>query len=829
MPVKEQERRLGQLPPSVGRKLGLTRLSLLFEALLSAFWPVAALVLAFLALAFSSGLESLAPWLHLAILVGFAVALILLLWRGIARLKLPDAAAVRHRLESGSGLDNRPLTSLLDDQLAAPGDDPVASALYRQHRRRLRDRLADLRVPGPRPVLAALDRNALLPAAGLLFLVGLAAAGGDAWSRLQAAILPGLDTRPAQPVSLEAWLDPPDYSGLAPVYLTASAGETIALPEGSRLIAQVEGLAAQPALRVNQAEEPFETLSPGLHRLETPLTESGSLDIIEGARSLAAWTIDVIPDSPPQVAFLADPGESDRKALVVTYGAEDDYGLDTVEAELLLKDHGMGEALLYTLTAPEGSSAKIEGESYEDLTAHPWAGLPVLLTLLAKDQKGQEGRSETREIILPARVFSHPVAQQIISLRRHLTVAPQVRRPIIQALRGLVDAPDAFGDDLVAALGMITAASRLEHDRREAAIGSVQALLWETALRIEEGDVSLLAQELRDIQERLQEALDNGASEEEIEALLDELEAAMERYLQAMQEEMQRRMERGELPQTLPQDSQMLPRDSLQERLQELRDLNQAGARDLARQRLAELQRMLENLQAQPFAMPDPNAEQTMEQMRALEEMLRRQQDLLDQSHRSMQGNQPPMMEEPGPRPGQRPGEMPQGGQPGDPSLQGNAEAQEQLRRELGQMMRDLAQQLGEVPQNLGRAEQAMRRAGDALEEGDAGRAAGSQREAVEQLRQGLSEMAQRMSPQMGPPREGQGSAPLGSRRTGDQDPLGREAGQGRIDSREDIGIPDAGELTRARELLQELRQRRDDQGRSEEERQYMERLLDFF
>ncbi len=809
------------MPPQVGRSLRLTKVSLVSEALLAAFWPAATWLFAILALGLSGLLERLNGWLHLAVLVGLLLTLVYLMVRGLRRLSWPKAAEIRGRTEQASGLPNRPLSSFLDKSVAT-GDDPVTVALYRRHRSRMQELLSRLRPAGPRPVLAARDRYALLPLAALLLVVTLVGAGSDSWNRLSAALLPGLQAAPLQPMSLEAWVDPPDYTELAPIYLSASSGETVSIPAGSRLIAQVEGLKAAPQLRLDQAAEafettPFETLAPGLHRLESGIESGRRLAIVEGERELAAWPIEVLPDRAPKVGFTGEVAESDRKALMVPYRAEDDYGLETVVARLVLTEGGDGSDLTYSLAAPEGSTALVEGESYEDLTAHPWAGLPAVLTLVATDGRGQEGKSKEVRIVVPQRDFRHPVARQLIELRRQLTVTPDARKPVILALDVLMEAPEAFDHDLVAALGIIGAGSRLLQDRSEAAVPAVQGLLWETALRIEEGDVSLLVQELRDIQKRLQEALDNGASEEEIEALLDELEEAMQRYLQAMAEEMQRRMERGEMPQQLPENSQFVPSESLQQMLDELRDLNKAGARDLARQRLEQLQRLLENLQAMPFAQPDPSAAETLEQMRQLEGMLRRQQELLDESYRAQQeGQQQDGQQQDGDRQGRRP-------------LSGNAPAQDQLRRELGQMMRDLAQQMGEVPQHLGRAEQAMRRAGESLRGEDAEGAAESQGEALEQMRQGLSDLAQRMSPQMGPPQDGQGMAPVGSRRETTQDPLGREAGQGRIDTRENIGIPDAGELTRAREILEELRQRRDDLRRPEQERDYIERLLDFF
>ena len=59
------------------------------------------------------------------------------------------------------------------------------------------------------------------------------------------------------------------------------------------------------------------------------------------------------------------------------------------------------------------------------------------------------------------------------------------------------------------------------------------------------------------------------------------------------------------------------------------------GARDAARQMLSQLQEMLENLRAQPYAQQnDPAAQQGQQLMRDLNNLAQQQQNLLDQTYR---------------------------------------------------------------------------------------------------------------------------------------------------------------------------------------------------
>ena len=56
-------------------------------------------------------------------------------------------------------------------------------------------------------------------------------------------------------------------------------------------------------------------------------------------------------------------------------------------------------------------------------------------------------------------------------------------------------------------------------------------LLWQTALRVELGDVPFAERRLEEARQRLMDALQRGAGQAEIEKLMDELQEALDRYL----------------------------------------------------------------------------------------------------------------------------------------------------------------------------------------------------------------------------------------------------------------------------------------------------------
>lgn len=123
-------------------------------------------------------------------------------------------------------------------------------------------------------------------------------------------------------------------------------------------------------------------------------------------------------------------------------------------------------------------------------------------------------------------------------------------------------------------------------------------------------------------------------------------------------------------------------------------------------------------------------------------------------------------------------------------------------------------------PDALEGIRRAQRRAENALEDGNEARAAREQESAT----QALSEMSRGIAEQLDEIRE----ARTGEARGGaESDPFGRPS-NGAGNNGDAVDIPDAGERQRAKDILDELRKRHDDAD-TDEEREYLERLLDRF
>ena len=136
----------------------------------------------------------------------------------------------------------------------------------------------------------------------------------------------------------------------------------------------------------------------------------------------------------------------------------------------------------------------------------------MVLRLEAVDAIGQRGQSAPLQIVLPAREFRNPLARAIIEERRKLVGEPgQGRRGGATAGGAGRNQGRAGPADRPCRWALRIAAARLAMNQGDAASRrSVVDLLWELALFIEDGSLSLAERKLRDLQEQLQKALERG-------------------------------------------------------------------------------------------------------------------------------------------------------------------------------------------------------------------------------------------------------------------------------------------------------------------------------
>ncbi|MEQ8267078.1 MAG: TIGR02302 family protein [Parvibaculum sp.] len=826
-PDRTRERNGGtKLPRRVERRVRVSRALLVWDALLPALWPAAGFAGLFIALALFGFFSILPPLLHWLLLAGFGVLIVAMLWRGFRGFHWPSRDEALRHLERSSGLPHAPL-SAYEDVAAENTGDP---ALWAAHRRWIGDRLKRLRIGFPVSMLTARDPYALRAAVLLLLVVGVAGTGPGHFDRIADALLPGASG--ARAASIEAWITPPAYTGKPPLYLERRAesggadAPVITVPEDSKLSLRVHGLKNPPVLESQGSErgkpEALKTVSDGNYAIDAPLTETTEVALTEGGRMIRAWEIEVVPDATPSIDLTEAIGQSASKALRFAYRVADDYGVVSAEARIALDRSDMPEeaekidAPQSRVTAPDVAlnlparrTREADGETYAELTAHPWAGLPVTITLAAIDDKGQEGTSEAVAMVLPAREFADPLARAIVEQRRRLALDPRSGASVARFIDNFTQDADRYIEDKVVYLSLRAAYWRLTEARRDTDLTGIYDLLWSVALRIEDGDLSLAERDLRDARKALADALAKGAGNDEIARLMQDLKTAFERYMNALAAQQQP----GDMPpmtEFQSGDMQTIDRSQLEAMMNAIGELAQNGAREQAQAMLDQLQNILENMQV-----PDQNAQMSpgdkamSEAIDKMGELIGKQRDLMDRTFRETE--QPHGQDQNG-----MPLGMPGSEQPSAEALEGLGSEQRALREQLGEILKALREADAEAPNALGEAEQSMESAEDRLGMGRPDRAAGSQGQAIERMQAGAQALADKLM-------EGKSGRGRGQ---GGTDPFGRPMANSGPDFGNDVAVPDKIDMQRARQILEELRERATDLGRPQIELDYLDRLL---
>lgn len=852
--MDQQDRNRQNGTGALGRARRLTFASMVVERAWPLVLPLALVVAIFLALAWSGFFRIAPDALRLAAVVamaGMALAALLML----RRFRLPEGGEIDRRIETANALPHAPVTALND--AIAPGGGAFADALWREHRRRMSEKLAGVEPDSPRTDVPRIDPWALraLAPLGLVaaFAFSLGPHGGsiaDAWRGAAPVLAPA--------PRIDAWLTPPAYTRRPPVMLALGETATRAAPVGSTLALRLTGGSGAETLRFAPAAGEARDIAAApetkaARAFADVLATDGAWVVRDGEREIGRWAFSVIPDTAPVVRFAAEPKRGVNGAFELHYTVEDDYGATGGSVGMTFAEAGKpGARPLYAapemaLVMPKRGAKEPKAKSTKDLVKHPFAGGAVDVTLVVRDAAGNTGRSETKPATLPERRFTNPLARALIEQRRLIALDANAKRHVLDLMEAMTIRPADTIPLAAHYLGVVTAMTRLDMARSDDELRAVVDYLWTVAIGIEEGDLSDAEKALRQAQENLKNALENDASDEEIAKLMDELRKAMDKFLRELAEQAERN------PQTAERDpdAREMRKNDIDRMMEQIEKLSKSGQKDKAKELLSQMQEMMENLQAGRRQNGQGQSAQNpmRKQMNKLGEIMRRQQELMnetDRMGRSPDGRPQRPGENPGGQQGQRGqeggqgeggeqqgGRMP-GGQGDDPGGSGERpgegfgelqDRQGQLRGEFGQLM-DQLEGMGIDPgKGFGDAGDAMDGAGEALGEGERRGAVSEQGRALEAMRRGAAEMMRQMQ-QMGQGEQG-GSQPGGQRNGDNRDPLGRPEATDGPDFGESVDVPDEFDAERARRILEAIRRRLGDALSPELERSYLERLLD--
>ncbi|MGX5666960.1 TIGR02302 family protein [Rhizobium daejeonense] len=851
----------------------LARLVLFAERLLPLFLPVMGIAAIFVSLAWFGVFRQLPDFLRLLLVFALTFAFVSALLP-FTRLRWPDAQEADRLLEERNGLPHQPV-AVQDDEPAF--ETPFARALWQEHQRRMAETIAALDAGLPRPDIARFDRYALRAIPALLFATAFAYSGSNGAGVISDAFRWTAVEGTGQDIRVDAWITPPAFTGRAPVFLSGANSQSVEggvrVPQNSQATVRISGGREDEKVLYRLADggevldvaESREALPPaqadGSGPAQDPVSRTHELKLEQNGELVVGdkyWAIEVVADNPPEIAFEGLPKPTVNGALEIGFTAKDDYGLQSARAEIVPVDEKPGATPLYPLPdyrldLPRHNARDAKGVSSRNISEHPLAGRKVRITLVATDGAGQTGRSPPHEMVLPSRHFVEPLAAAVAEERQVFSLDT---RDIGQAV-ALNEAISLRADETIPNpthfLLIQSAQTRMKIARSTNDLKDTADYLWEIALGIDDGDLSLAERNLRDAQQALADALERNASDQEIKKLMDELRAAMQEFMKAVAE----RQQNADGQQQQQSAQNMLRQRDLDNMLNQIENLARSGNRDAARQMLSEMQRMMNNLQA-GRPMRGQQQQQTSElrkQIDKLGEIMQQQQKLMDETFRLDQAlkdrmqrgdpgdgedgeflqDEPPVTEN-----GQQGQQQDQqGGSPTDrmtaeqlrEALKNLRTQQDALGKKLGELqqgMKDLGFRSGE---GFDRAQREMKGAGDALGRSEGERAVDGQGKAMEALRQGAQDMMGQIQQAMRAGGQGPGENGQGGQRG--RDPLGRDTartGEQMDDGR--VEIPDEIDVQRAREILNAIRKKLDtmsvdDVARPELERRYLERLLD--
>ncbi|QIJ74511.1 TIGR02302 family protein [Methylobacterium sp. NI91] len=860
----------------------------LWERAWPVLWRGLGVVLAFLAVSWLGVWLDLSPLWRIVGLGLFALLFVAALLPALRLRPLSrrEALARIDREATRQGGSAHDPASSIEDTLAVGQSDPVTRALWALHQSRAAAAVARLKAGRPRPHMPGHDPLALRAGVLVAALAALFVAGPEWRGRVAAAFDWRAPQAAAPSFRVDGWIDPPIYTRVPPLIVTMSgaakdAVQRLRAPVNSTLIVRIAGqgeaeltpnaalvpipkdekaASSRPALQSGaQASETRTSLREERFRLAGGTAELG---IAASGSEPQRLVIETIPDHAPEVSRVGDLEVNGRGTFNLTYRAKDDYGI--ASAEGLIEPLKAGRSLVPVpkigLALPTDATGETETKTLVDLTDNPWSGARVKLTLVVRDEAGQEGRTESAEIVLPARPFTQPLARALAEERRRLVTAPDEDRARVQtALDALRIAPERFTPQPGIFLGLTTAANRLRAAKSDEDLTGVADLLWEMALKIEDGDLSDAEKALRAAQDRLKEAIERNAPDEEIKKLTEDLKQALDKFMKEFAQRAKPQNRQQAERQQQQQNSQTVTPDDLEKMIKDMQEAMQRGDTAEAQRLLEQLRNVLENLQnAEGGQKSDGGMAEMNRQLDELDKMSREQQELRDETYKEGQQGQQRSGQRQRPQPGQQqgqrgqqPGQQGEGqqgqrgqgqqgqqgqgqqGQGGGQQGQSMGQRQQGLREQLQDLKNRMKQQGLQGEEGLADAEEAMREAEEALGRGRSGDAVDAQGRALDGLKRGAEGMQKQMQ-QMAEgegqgegQKDGQSQSQQGRSGSGDDDPLGRPT-RGRDLSNGNVRVPNADEsaVQRARRIMEELRRKLGDPSRPQEELDYFERLL---
>lgn len=292
---------------------------------------------------------------------GFSLALAAALVVPLRRTRFPTRDEAIARIETHTGVPHNPVTTILGKPFHPDGSD--GRKLWDLEQQATAAKVGRFKV-GPTDLKMREHDPHYVRRALIAFPLGLGLAFGgsaalDNLSQPFDWTVPPVPPAPVVPARIDAWISPPEYTGLAPVFLTdksvareeTPSGSLQTIPAGTRMTVRVVGgtatvtlnggatLEKEPDPAPASASEPVRSKTttpprPEIREYEILIQDNSAVYIEAYGGSVMGWSFDVTPDTGPIVSLQTTPNPDHPGMIDLQYSVQDDYGAVSIETEI---------------------------------------------------------------------------------------------------------------------------------------------------------------------------------------------------------------------------------------------------------------------------------------------------------------------------------------------------------------------------------------------------------------------------------------------------------------------------------------------------------------
>ncbi|MBT5072963.1 MAG: DUF4175 family protein [Kordiimonadaceae bacterium] len=264
--------------------------------------------------------------------------------------------------------------------------------------------------------------------------------------------------------------------------------------EGSILDVHVKGLKWQPTVRLSDGKEvPFEVTEEGSFKASVKIDQQISWSLNQGSHVIGSWPIILIDDEKPVISsFTLEDHENEKGYIALKIALKDDRKI--MKTSIEVGNESRGSMNFQDLSIRDVSS--YNNIFYLDFTGSQYAGLKADLKILVEDEAGQVSTAELKDIELPEKTYSQPIAHKLISLRNELSEPDYDLRALSRQMKALGLLSDQEGLPPIYYMALRSAYWRLVDPSQTTDRQVARDLLWDIAQKIEDSELGPIENEL---------------------------------------------------------------------------------------------------------------------------------------------------------------------------------------------------------------------------------------------------------------------------------------------------------------------------------------------